>query len=279
MALNRKKLENFVRRQLLTTPDENPVMRLTLRHAMGGNKAATVVDMEVNPSHSYIEVASRIEESANDDAEGLGGIQSYVLSSYFTAIPDKIRERLSFRLAVQSEDDDSIDQTEAPTERGLTQQLMRHNEANARVMTMSMAEIARQQNRMIERLANQNDTLMDKHFAVLELHEKMMLAESTREIEKMRVSSEIVRTDQLTEKFLALAPAVVNRLTGHKMLPEKATPSEMMVMSFVKSLKPDQMEGILSQLDPQQQLLVLELITAQQKRDDEERKASEKKNG
>ncbi len=272
MALNRKKLETFVRRQLLTTPEDNPVMRLTLRHAMGGNKAATVVDLEVSPAHSYIEIASRIEEAANDDAEGLGGIQSYVLASYFTAVPDKIRERLSFRLAVQSEDDESIDQTEGPTERGIVQQLMRHNEANARVMTMGMAEVVRQQNRMIERLANQNDSLMDKHFNVLELHEKMMMAESTREIEKMRVTSEISRTDQMTEKFLALAPAVVNRLGGKKMLPEKATPAEMMVMSFVQSLKPDQMEAILSKLDPQQQVLVLELIQTQHMRADEEKK-------
>lgn len=272
MGLDRKKLEKFLRRQLTTTVDDNPVCRMTLRHAMGGNKAATVLDLEVTPSDSAVELTSRFEEAANDDAEGLGGLQSYVLSSYFTAIPDKIRERFSFRLAVQSEDDDTIDQTEAPTERGIVQQLMRHNEANARVMTMGMAEVVRQQNRMIERLAGQNDSLMEKHFNVLELTETLLTAQSMREVEKMKVTSEIARTDAAIEKLLVLAPAVVNRLGGKKMLPEKATPEAMMVMDFVKSLRPDQMGAILEKLDPNQQLLVLELIQNQQRREDEAKK-------
>lgn len=272
MALDRKKLEKFIRRQLTTSVDENPVCRLTLRHAMGGNKAATVLDVEVSPTDSYIELASRFEEAANDDAEGLGNIQSYVLASYFTAVPDKIRERLSFRLHVQSEDDDTIDQSEAPTERGIVQQLMRHNEANARVMTMGMAEVVRQQNRMIERLASQNDSLMDKHFNVLDLYEKLLTAESVREIEKMKVTSKIAREDQMVEKIMLLAPAVVNRLGGKKMLPEAATPAEMMVMNFVKSLRPDQMSKVMDTLDPEQQLQVVELIQAQQARDEADKK-------
>lgn len=272
MALDRKKLEKFLRRQLTTTVDENPVCRITLRHAMGGNKAATVLDLEVNPHDSAVELTSRFEEAANDDAEGLGGLQSYVLSSYFTAIPDKIRERFSFKLSVQSEDDDSIDQTEAPTERGIVQQLMRHNEANARVMTMGMAEVVRQQNRMIERLASQNDALMDKHHNVLELTESLLAAQSTMELEKMKVTSRIAREDAAIEKLLVLAPAIVNRLGGKKMLPEKATPEAVMVMDFVKSLRPDQMGEILQKLDPQQQLLVMELIQAQQAREEADKK-------
>lgn len=272
MALDRKKLEKFIRRQLTTTVEENPVCRIVLRHAMGGSKAATVLDVEASPTDSYIELSSRFEEAANDDAEGLGNIQSYVIASYFTAVPDKIRERMSFRLMVQSEDDDAIDQTEAPTERGIVQQLMRHNEANARVMTMGMAEVVRQQNRMIERLASQNDSLMDKHFNVLDLYEKLMTVESSREIEKMKVTSKIAREDQMVEKIMLLAPAVVNRLGGKKMLPEAATPAEMMVMNFVKSLRPEQMSKVMETLDPEQQLQVVELIQTQQARDEADKK-------
>jgi len=279
MSINRKKLETFIRRQLVTGAEDNPVYRMTLRHAMGGNKAAVVVDLEVSPNHSYMELASRFEEAATDDAEGLGGLQSYVLASYYTSYPEKIRERFSFRLSVQTEDDDVVDQTEAPTERGIVQQLMRHNEANARVMTMGMAEVVRQQNRMIERIANQNDSLMDKHFNVLDLYEKMMMAESGREIEKLRVTSEIQRTETVVEKFLQLAPAVVNRLGGKKMLPEKASPAEMMVMSFVQSLRPDQMGEILTKLDPEQQMIIMELIQNQQAREDSDKAEAKKLKG
>jgi hypothetical protein len=276
MALDRKKLEKFIKRQFMTTPEDNPVFRLTLRHAMGGNKAATVLDLEVNPNESSIDVASRFEEAANDDAEGLGGLQSYVLSSYFTAVPDKIRERLSFRLAKESDSDDEINNTEAPTERGITQQLMRHNEANARVMTMGMAEVVRQQNRMIERISQTNETLMDKHFNVLELYEKMLISDSARDIDKMKVTSEIHRTDQVVEKMMVLAPAVVNRFMGKNMLPEKATPAEMMVMTLMKSLKPDQMNTIMSAMEPEQQLMIVELMQSQQRRDEAERKGEKK---
>lgn len=272
MALDRKKLEKFFKRNLLSGVDDNPICRITMRHAMGGSKAATVLDQEVTPHHSAVELTSQFEESATDDAEGLGGLQSYVISTYFTAVPDKVRERFSFRLHVPSESDDEIDNTESATQAGLTAQLMRHNEANARVMTMSMGEVMRQMNRMNERLATQNENLMDKHFSVLELYEKLMTAETTREIDKMKVTSKIAREDQLVEKALLLAPAVVNRLTGKAMLPEKATPAEMMVMDFAKSLKPDQMMGILGLLEPAQQLQLMELMENQRRRDEADAK-------
>ena len=63
----------------------------------------------------------------------------------------------------------------------------------ARVMTMGMAEVVRQQNRMIERLAEQNDKLMGRHFDVLELTEKVMEERANKDIEKMRVTSDIAR--------------------------------------------------------------------------------------
>lgn len=280
MALDRRKLENFIKRQLLVGRENDPIIRLTLRHAMGGQKAATVLDLEVNPDQSYIDLASQIETAANDDAEGLGGLQGYVLASYYQSMPDKIRERFSCRIAVESNDEDTLTATEAPTQSGLTAQLMRHNEANARVMAMSVGEVIRQQNRMIERMGDVNDKLMERHFDVLELYEKMLLAESTRDMEKMKVTSDIARTDQLVEKGLLLAPVIVNKFMGKKMLPEKATAPELMVQAFVESLRPDQMHAILEKLDPPQQLLVLELIAKQQEReaaDKAEKEAGEKK--
>jgi len=277
MPLNRKKLEKFLQRNLLRDTEDNPICRLTLRHAMGGNKAATVCDIECGPHDSYIELASRIEEAANDDAEGLGGLQGYILATYFKATPDKISERFSFRLSVESEDDDALNHTEAPTTQGLTSQLMRHNEAQARVMSLGMAEVARQQNRMIERLADQNDKLMERHFDVLELYEKMMTAESQREIEKMKVTSEIVRTDQIIEKGMLLAPVIVNKFMGKKMLPEKATPGEEMIGSLLQSLDKEQVEKMMSILRPEQTIVVLEAMEMQRAREEAEKKEKEGK--
>lgn len=272
MALDRKKLENWVKRQLLMSSEENPVCRITLRHAMGGNKAATVKDMEVSPHDSALDITTQLHEAANDDAEGLGGLQSYVIASYFMAVPDKVRERLSFRLAVETDGDDEINQTEAPTERGLTQQLMRHNEANARVMTMGMGEVVRQQNRMIERQATMIENFMDKHMGLLELQEKMMTASDQRDIAKMQVVSKISREDAALEKFMELAPIVVNRFMGQKMLKEDATPTEMMLADFAKSLTPQQMEVMMKTLTPEQSLKMIEFISLQQKRDEEKEK-------
>lgn len=272
MALDRKKLENWVKRQLLMSSEENPVCRITLRHAMGGNKAATVKDMEVSPHDSALDITTQLHEAANDDAEGLGGLQSYVIASYFMAVPDKVRERLSFRLAVETDGDDEINQTEAPTERGLTQQLMRHNEANARVMTMGMGEVVRQQNRMIERQATMIENFMDKHMGLLELQEKMMTASDQRDIAKMQVVSKISREDAALEKFMELAPIVVNRFMGQKMLTEEATPTEMMLADFAKSLTPQQMEVMMKTLTPEQSLKMIEFISLQQKRDEEKEK-------
>lgn len=268
MALDRKKLEKWVRSSLLSTAEDNPIIRMTLRHAMGGQKSATVADVEVKPSDSFIEISSRFEEAATNDAEGLGSMQSYVISSYYQSAPDRIRERFAFKLAVQTDDDDIVESSEAPNTTGLVTQLMRHNEALARTMTMGMSEMQRQQNRVIERQGSIIDMMMGKHVDVLSMYEEMLVARSSGELEKMQLVATNERTDKVIEKVLTFAPIVMNRLTaGKSSVPQgDDTPEGMMMMKFASSLTAEQFQVIAGTLGPEQQLVLFELIESQRRK-------------
>lgn len=276
MGLDRKKLVTWVRRQFAAHLDDSQCVRLTLRHSAGGNKTAPVSDMAVDPSQAAEDVASSLYEAANDDAAGLGGLQAYVITSHFSPDPDRVRERFAFRIYTETDDDPSkFDPTEGPNTEGLLKQMMRHTEAMMRVSVMQIAESQRIMSRNLERQAQTNDLLTSKHLEMLESYEELVSMKAQRDIDKMQVVAKVERENTMIEKAGALLPILVNRISGQKILPEKATPEQMMLDQFMAGITEDQMKGMMGLLKPEQVLVVMELYEAARKRSEATKKPDE----
>lgn len=273
MGINRKKLVQWIRMQQASAFDGATLYRLILRHAMGGNKASSVAEFDVsNPENSPEDIASLITEAANDDAEGLGGLQKYTVSSYFSDDPDHVRARFSFRLLVDEHDTGEVHDSEPATSAGLLAQMMRHNEAMMRVTVMSMSEIARIQTRQIERLASQNEDLTTKHLNMMEMMEEVMTAKDEREVRRMEVKNKLDNQAAIVDKIGLLLPAVVNRISGKNLLPSKTTPEQMMLDKFLESFSLEQMQGLGNVLKPEQMMIVMELYQAAMSRSEAAKK-------
>jgi hypothetical protein len=152
---------------------------------------------------------------------------------------------------------------------------MRHMEAIMRTSVMVQGEVMRNQTRMIERLAQQNEVLQAKHMETIELIEELHSKKHEREVKTIEVAAKVERENEVASKLMLLAPVVVNKIAGKKLLPETASPEQIQVDQFLESFTQEQMLKMQSVLSPSQLLVVMELYQAAQQRAEERRKAAQ----
>jgi hypothetical protein len=162
-----------------------PPDRILVRHLSANDRQSDVGNLplpgEANTEASVIELAGRLGDLINTDAEGLGGIQRYVLIAMQGG---EVVGRLPLRAtgAMDETQGDPID-SEPATARGLVAQLMRHNEANSRIVSLSMGQIVSTLLRQNERLRMVAEEAEDKRYAVAGLTEQLLSAQHERDLE------------------------------------------------------------------------------------------------
>jgi len=249
-------MENWIRRQLFTITDEGPCLRFVLKHITSGKKASEVLSLPVPEqagSDFVTELINELEATAVSDAGGVGGVQSYIIQSFFTKSKTRPGARFTFR--VQGENEEDIDgefSSEPPTLRGQLSQTQRHLEAVMRTSTMNTGHVMAMMQRTINRLADQNEALADDKLKTLEVLESLHSQKHERDLETRKAAHREELVEKGFDKLGLLMPVVVNKLTGRKMLPETASSKEMMISAFLESLSPEQLDKISSTLEPEQ---------------------------
>lgn len=277
MSIDRKKLAQWLRQQMQSMETEIPCVRMVLKHALATGKTGQVAQYPITPSTDPDSLGLEIVDAATTDAEGLGELQRYSVCAYYKGNEDEVKSRFSFRIHIAKDEDDSSGLSESPDSKGLTSQMMRHTEAMMRSSTIANAETARILLRTVERQAETIETLSGKHIAMLETMEEVMGAKDERELKKLELVAKMKRDEAIIDKLNVLLPAVVNRLGGKKLLPEKATPSEMMVGQLLGSLTPDQFQTLSGTFRPDQMMIVMELYDTFKQRHEADQKAKEAK--
>jgi len=268
---NRDKMVRWIRKQLGTSGE---LLKLVLRHASGA-KTAAVCELDVDQKTTAEDYASSVMLAATDDANGLGGIHKYSLASYFADRIEAPRERFSFRIIAEENDEDGMDalSTEDGNAKGLLAQMMRHNEAIMRTSVMGTNDLIRHYQQMVSSQMNRNSELEERHTHLVGMIEEVSSLKHERDIASLRAASDMKRKDDLVEKGMLLLPSVVNKLTGKKLLPEEITPEKATLVAFGKSLTPDQLEKFQAILKPEQLIAILSLLDSVMKA---EEKPSEK---
>src|SRR5262245_12354067 len=117
-------------RPLLEAVEEQRPSRIAIRHVSVNDRHAdvsTIAVAEETDDDALAALAEEIEVAIQNDADGLGGMQRYLV----VALRGEAQlTRLPFRMAATDEDEagEPID-SEPATSKGLLAQLMRHNEA------------------------------------------------------------------------------------------------------------------------------------------------------
>jgi hypothetical protein len=269
MMSDRASLLTWLRNQVLVSRFGGRVVKVDLAHiSVEGKLGQEIQSYEVReespPDSWFEETVDAIILLAEGDAKNLGSVQKYALRIFREKDPSRSTARMIHRVqGADSDEDISGFDSEPSTPKGLLTQLMRHNEASQRALVASLQTIMVTMQRTMARLAEQNDKLQTDRMDSMHIMEEMMSAKLEREL-----AADIARQKQATMGELAkevklLAPALINRLTGHETLPAPDTKA-LAVSRFVESLTSEQKADLAKGLKPDQQIALLEIMQGMQ---------------
>lgn len=213
-------------------------------------------------------LANQIIDRAQDFADGSGPT-----SHRFVVIATQHlggTQRHPFRMQGAAMDGDGNGGEDEPTAQGLVAQSMRHAEFFAQLAMRSMQAT----NITLAKRLDANEDYIAKLVSDRREHEGELEAARSgahqRDMEAMDQIAKNTRKDKVFENVAKLAPAIVNRFMGHKVLTEGKTPKEQMLESLAKSLtdNPERLGSIMGALaqvlQPQELIIVAELIKTSQ---------------
>jgi len=257
-------LERFLRAQF-SRERAQPLSHIVLRSSAAGSRGVDVETFPIPERISVEEIGSLAETilaRAQEDADGSGGLQRYTLQ-LFEREGAKPVGRYPFRM--RGEEDPEWDEPageEAPTSKGLLTQMMRHNEATVRVMVQSAGTLTGVMARRMESLENMVGKLVEQRQSDLEILERALSQQHERDMTMLVTDNEEKRKDRMIQKVEMLLPAVLHKLTGHKLLPGDTDPNMILVKELVNSMSPEQIMRIRTNLSQEQQILLFELLQA-----------------
>lgn len=259
----RQKLERWVRQQIFVDIDDGELYRLSLHHANPGQKGSVVFSRPFKEKIDSDDIASIVDEfydAAIADCNGLGGVQRYVLYSFFSEEPKKIAARLSFRIQGYDESIDDVEDGEPPTKTGFLQQTMRHNEQIMRTSVAATGTAMRTLQHLTSRLADRNEALEERLADNFELIEQLSQERHVREMEMRETEGQEDRKQIAFQRGMQLLPAAVNKLVGKTVMPVEVDPTQMQIKDFAESLSPRQFQQLQAILGPEQQINLVTLL-------------------
>jgi len=245
----RGKLCKWIRSQLYAVAEtQGRFTKIVIRHAKAGKLGAEIgiISIPKKASEDTIESIAADIDSQLVGESGFSGIQKYLLLPYF-ADREKPLGRFVLRIRIEDEDEEEGDElgSEGPSIRGIASQQMRHNEALMRTHTVGTGQIISQQARIIQRQQDQIEVMQAKHIELMVTLEQLITGRHERDLESRRLDFSLKNKQEMVSRLMLLAPNVINRLGGKKMLPEKTTPVEQMIRGLLEGLDKDRMMKIM----------------------------------
>lgn len=266
MSSQARSLETWLRQQIFRER-KTPLEKFVLRSALPGNKGQEVEEF-TTPDGGWNgdqipALRDEILGRAQDDTNSSGvKLQRFILVAL--EMGENTGPRFPFR--IRGEEEEEGDGEEAPSEKGIISQLMRHNEVMMRTMTQGQKQLIDTLTRQNQILADQNQMLMQKQVEGFQAIEEARGNQHQREMELLAVGGAEERktaaTQSAIKKIDTLLPLVMTKLTGGKLLTSGQSKA---LEAFTNSLTPSQAEQIGGMLSPEQQILFLKMVEEQKK--------------
>jgi len=260
----KSKLERWIRQQVFLDDEEKGrCKKLVLKHVAGGRYGSEILSLPV-PRKAvddgwFEEACNQIEIRIADDAEGLGGMQTYSVLSYYDKRADKPGSRFTIR---ETSADDNLEdaESEPPTKTGIITQMMRHNEAAIRISLMSVGQVLTALKSANARQADLIEKMTTEKLANIETMERLRSEEVERRILLQKAETDEKMKGEIFDKLATLLPIAINRISGKNLLPAKKTAMEAVAQGLVESITPEQLEQLQTVFQPNQLVALMEIF-------------------
>ena len=219
-------------------------------------EAVAVVHSNGNPVDKFPfkpgpseEFAAELYKAMEEDAEAFGPDQLYFLLFYRDASSPVHECRKPVRVSGVASTD--IQATEAPDEKGLVAQAMRHQEVNVKTVETLMVTFMKKMDDNLDRQYRRNNELMQQNMDMATDMRRMLLDQSEVELRKQQAASEAMVYQKLLEMGEVFAPLMLSYIMKPKVgtpeedarlkeLEENAPPEMRVIGTFLATLEPDQ---------------------------------------
>ncbi len=181
------------------------------------------------------EIAELFINKMNNYAHDLAGVQLFYILAFYGG-RNESSARKPYRVNGQTDLLESMGGTEGPTGTGLTQQAMRHTESmyqlSIKMQASAFSAMESALRTASEMATKANREASESRDIIFRMYTEKMEREFQKEMEltKHRTYHEII------QKGLALGPAIINQITGSKLLPQSTEDTALI-------------EGILENMD------------------------------
>lgn len=264
----RVKIAGFIRR---TISGEDTITSFHLKHLNAEKKGSAIAKCEWKKDKDPDEIAESLINSAQDDVDGIGGVQSYIVQ----AMAEKtFIARCTFRLRGEIEDaDDDEFESEGASLKGIVGQLMRHNEAFSRTVITIVGVHQTQAEGFMKSMADRLNNYESRHFEMLNMLEDMHSQKHERELERMKTEAKLLAVNEAWGTIAPLLP------TGLSMAAKKLglgidvkgalPPSLLALKQVIRGMTPTKLDKIREVLSAEEQIALLEFVKSMQDEEDE----------
>lgn len=230
--------------------------RLVLRHkSEEGGPDQLVRDFPILDAGGPARLADIIRSRAHEEGRHFRGKSLYGVFAY------RERDYLDrYFFTVEGEMEAGSFLQRDATLSGVTTQLMRHNEANARLAIGQTLDVIGHYKSLLVAREKRIEELEAQHFKVVELYERLASMQHERDLETLRVQQTEKRNDFLREKLDMIAPVLMSKIVPGAS--KGGALGEELIRQFLKSLTPEQMQGIVGALAPEQAAVINEIYVA-----------------
>lgn len=257
----RQSIAGFVRDCLCVSEKENLVgiqkcTGFALVH-MQGNQQVELKTIKLGSRQwDPKEIGETLEGVAENFAAGIPGVQQFQVLAFYDG-RERPQSFYPFRKSGESEGFGLA--TEPPTTTGLLQSLMRHNEANTRVVANLSVGILDKYEKLLDKALSRIDKLEEENFDTVELAKDLVMKQAA---DQHSNRMEEIKTRQSMEDrkvAMRLLPAIANRVLGKEIFPQAAADTAMFE-HLAETLDKDQIQKLASVLRPDQWGLVADRL-------------------
>jgi hypothetical protein len=272
MARTKQTLDDWINEALTDMDKGKHCTMMSLVHIAGGTAEKEIHSIKfVSGGKQWTakELADLFDHKAHGYAQELVGVQLFTIHAFYG---ESVQPQASHPFRINGEHSyEGIQQTEGPTGQGLVQQSMRHTEAMTQMALRALAEANSMLREHSSQVSRENLELRRENFDAMKVVKEIVLNDM-RERHTFEMQLETTRRNSaLLERAVALAPALVNTITGKEVFTESKADTAILEELFV-SLTPDQMRQMAGILPPK----LVGLIMARAERYMKERAEKEK---
>jgi hypothetical protein len=243
----KKTMEMWIR-EALTDPDKSDkCAMISLVHMVGVQQKEIHSTKTLNKTIDPVELSKMLDGKAVTYAQDLPGVQTFQLLAFYG---ESSVAQAFFPFRINSETELNGLGTEAPTEQGRLQQIMRREDSllgqvyrRQQVMDDHSIRMMQMMSHTIEKLTSEN---RDAFTIVKEILMEKALSDHNHKMSQLQFERDSVER----KKWLSFAPALINTLLGREIFPQ-GTADTALVESIADSLTEDDVMKLGSAMKPE----------------------------